>query len=79
MIGVASLPREQDAETAIAEPPTLSGQLAQPRPQRLVAADFLLVLERRPIQTRQAARPTLAYRMVLHRLDHRAALHVGRQ
>ena len=72
------LSRQQNAKSSVSKPAALASKRAQSLSQGLVTTSLLLILKRGAIQSSQAARPTFADVMVLHRLTHSAALHIGR-
>jgi len=72
------LTRQQNAKASIAKPAALASKRAQSLSQGLVTASLLFILKRGAIQSSHAARPTFADVMVLHRLNHSPALHIGR-
>ena len=69
---------QQNAKSSVSKPAALASKRAQSLSQGLVTTSLLLILKRGAIQSSQAARPTFADVMVPYRLNHSAALHIGR-
>jgi hypothetical protein len=73
-----ALALKQNVQATIAKPPSLVGQLAQPFAQNDIISLLLLLLEDRPVQLCQFARPTLAEAVPIHDIGNSSALHIRR-
>ena len=69
---------KQNVQATIAKPPSLVGQLAQPFAQNDIICLLLLILEDKPMQLCQLARPTLAETVPIQDIDNSTALHIRR-
>ena len=78
VIGMMTLPVEQNAQATIAKPSAFCRKLTQPLSQGLITACLLLVLESGPIEIGQGASPTLAEAVFIHRVMDGPSLHIGR-
>ncbi len=78
VVGGDALPRQQIAQTAIAEPAALRRQLTQPLPQRPVIGPRRLVTDHPAAHTNQCTRPTLAHPVMLPGMGDGFPLGAGR-
>lgn len=73
-----ALPRQQVAQTPIAEPPPLGSQLSQPLPKAGIVRPGWLISRHAPGNADQITRPTLAQPMAIPGMSDRTSLRAGR-